>query len=87
MRKQQLKNKRVLFLDQLIEHNKDTLMKWSHFCVESQNKTTGIQPKWYDRILNIVYKDVKSENYTKSIYLLNQSDEKIILDHNDKRKR
>ncbi|PKY30985.1 hypothetical protein RhiirB3_448354 [Rhizophagus irregularis] len=52
-----LKNKGILFLEQLLEANRMKLMKWKHICVENECNSSGVQPKWY--LLWIFNEDVK----------------------------
>ncbi|PKB97587.1 hypothetical protein RhiirA5_432855 [Rhizophagus irregularis] len=37
-----LKNKGILFLEQLLEANRMKLMKWKHICVENECNSSGI---------------------------------------------
>ncbi|PKY49745.1 hypothetical protein RhiirA4_528450 [Rhizophagus irregularis] len=46
--KVQLKKKKILFLDQIIEHDKEYLMKWQHFL--GFINYGGGEPLWYKRL-------------------------------------
>jgi hypothetical protein len=59
--KVQLKKKKILFLDQIIEHDKEYLLKWQHFCEERGIINYGDgEPLWYKRLKQIVSVDESS---------------------------
>ncbi|PKK65711.1 hypothetical protein RhiirC2_808487, partial [Rhizophagus irregularis] len=41
------RNKNILFLEQIIDQDQKSLMKWKHICVAQGKNTKGPIPKWY----------------------------------------
>lgn len=66
--KVQLKKKKILFLDQIIKHDKEYLMKWQHFCVERGFiNYGGGEPLRYKRLKEIICEDANSREIKKQI--------------------
>lgn len=79
----QLMNKKILFLDQIIEHDKEYLMKWHHFCVENGFNKCGGEPLWYKRLKQLVC--IEETREIKDKYKINKAEQKSIdyLKEND----
>ncbi|GBC44878.2 hypothetical protein GLOIN_2v1881587 [Rhizophagus irregularis DAOM 181602=DAOM 197198] len=74
--KMQLMNKKILFLDQIIEHDKEYLMKWHHFCVENGFNKCGGEPLWYKRLKQLVC--IEETREIKDKYKINKAEQKSI---------
>ncbi|RGB32478.1 hypothetical protein C1646_670103 [Rhizophagus diaphanus] len=59
-----LKNRGVLFLEQLIEPYTNRMMKWSHFLVKN-NLCKGPEPLWYNKLSEMVI-DVEEDDRVKT---------------------
>ncbi|PKY41121.1 hypothetical protein RhiirA4_454643 [Rhizophagus irregularis] len=66
-----------------LEHDKEYLMKWHHFCVENGFNKCGGEPLWYKRLKQLVC--IEETREIKDKYKINKAEQKSIdyLKEND----